>query len=44
VLGDLASDFDFGQTPLPPMLLPVQPHTTLTGTGAHGPAAKDPDD
>jgi phospholipase C len=32
ILGDLTSDFDFGQTPRPPMLLPVHPTTTLTGT------------
>jgi len=28
-LGDLASDFDFNQTPRPPMLLPEQPQTDL---------------
>ncbi len=31
-LGDLSSDFDFSQTPRPPVLLPVHPKTTLTGT------------
>jgi phospholipase C len=32
ILGDLVSDFDFSQTPGPPILLPVHPVTTLTGT------------
>jgi phospholipase C len=32
VLGDVANDFDFSQTPRPPMLLPVHPRTTLVGT------------
>ncbi len=32
ILGNLASDFDFAQRPLPPMTLPVHPGTTLTGT------------
>ena len=32
ILGDLTADFDFTQKPLPPVLLPVQPATTLTGT------------
>jgi phospholipase C len=32
ILGDLAADFDFNQSPRPPTLLPVHPHTTLTGT------------
>ena len=31
-LGDLVSDFDFGQPPRAPVLLPVRPATTLTGT------------
>jgi phospholipase C len=30
VLGDLTYDFNFNQKPLPPLLLPVHPHTTLT--------------
>jgi phospholipase C len=30
VLGNLVDDFDFTQTPRPPMLLPVRPATTLT--------------
>jgi phospholipase C len=32
ILGNLVSDFDFSQTPRPPVLLPVHPSTTLTGT------------
>jgi phospholipase C len=32
ILGNLLSDFDFNQTPRPPVLLPVHPQTTLTGT------------
>jgi hypothetical protein len=28
-LGDLRADFDFSQTPRPPVLLPVNPHTDL---------------
>jgi phospholipase C len=32
VLGNLVSDFDFGQTPRPPVVLPVHPKSTLTGT------------
>lgn len=31
-LGDLARDFDFNQPPRPPVILPVHPTTTLTGT------------
>ena len=38
ILGDLTSDFDFSQQPRAPMLLPVHPTTTLTGT----PTAKKP--
>ena len=30
-LGDVARDFDFDRRPRPPLLLPVHPHTTLTG-------------
>jgi phospholipase C len=29
ILGDLTADFDFAQTPRPPLLLPVHPATTL---------------
>ncbi len=32
ILGNLASDFDFSQAPRAPLLLPVHPRTTLTGT------------
>jgi phospholipase C len=32
ILGNLYDDFDFTQPPRPPTLLPVHPHTTLTGT------------
>ena len=31
ILGDLGNDFNFTQQPLPPVLLPVHPKTTLTG-------------
>jgi len=31
ILGDLQADFDFNQAPRPPVILPVHPHTTLTG-------------
>ena len=31
ILGDLTKDFDFTQPPHPPVLLPLHPHTTLTG-------------
>jgi hypothetical protein len=31
ILGNLAADFDFNQTPRPPTPLPVHPVTTLTG-------------
>jgi phospholipase C len=39
ILGNLASDFNFNQAPRPPMLLPVHPQTTLTGTPAATPFA-----
>jgi hypothetical protein len=32
ILGDLVRDFDFTQAPRPPMLLPVEPVTTLVAT------------
>jgi phospholipase C len=32
ILGNLVSDFDFNQNPRAPMVLPVHPATTLTGT------------
>ena len=31
ILGNLLKDFDFGQSPRPPMLLPLHPETTLVG-------------
>jgi phospholipase C len=31
ILGNLTNDFDFNQSPRPPVLLPVHPQTTLTG-------------
>jgi phospholipase C len=37
ILGDLTTDFDFTQTPLPPMLLPVHPSTTLTNVPPYPP-------
>ncbi len=32
ILGNLINDFDFNQKPRPPLILPVHPRTTLTGT------------
>ena len=32
ILGNLVSEFDFNQAPVPPVMLPVHPVTTLTGT------------
>jgi phospholipase C len=32
ILGELANNFDFTQTPHAPVVLPVHPKTTLTGT------------
>jgi phospholipase C len=37
-LGDLLADFDFGQTPQPPLLLPVHPRTDLVDNTS-GPAS-----
>ncbi|MGH9125570.1 MAG: alkaline phosphatase family protein [Acidimicrobiales bacterium] len=34
ILGNLLNDFDFHQAPHPPVVLPVHPQTTLTGTPA----------
>jgi phospholipase C len=31
LLGNLLADFNFSQPPRPPLILPVNPHTTLTG-------------
>ena len=41
-LGDLQNDFDFNQTPLPPMILPVQPQTDLIAPGSTGTASTAP--
>jgi phospholipase C len=38
-LGNLLSEFDFSQSPQPPMILPVHPATTLTGTPGPVPSA-----
>jgi phospholipase C len=46
ILGNLAQDFNFDQRPRPPVLLPVHPRTTLTGTPTPSQvaaAAKAPD-
>ena len=46
ILGNLEIDFDFDQSPRPPLVLPVHPKTTLTGTPAPSrvsEAAKAPD-
>jgi len=32
ILGNLAADFNFDQRPRPPVVLSVDPKTTLTGT------------
>ena len=37
ILGDLANDFDFNQSPRPPEPLPVHPATTLTSVAPFGP-------
>jgi len=34
ILGNLVDDFDFNQSPRPPLILAVHPKTTLTGTPA----------
>ena len=39
VPGNLISDFDFNQQPRAPMLLPVHPTTTLTGTPTPAPGS-----
>ncbi len=46
ILGNLVDDFNFGQAPRAPVILPVNPKTTLTGTPAPtqvSAAAKAPD-
>jgi len=40
ILGNLIDDFDFDQAPRPPMLLPVHPQTTLTGTPGPNPLCR----
>jgi phospholipase C len=37
ILGNLTNEFDFNQSPRPPLILPVHPKTTLTGTPTHPP-------
>ncbi len=37
ILGDLLSEFDFNQVPLPPLLLPVHPTTTLQNVPPYPP-------
>jgi phospholipase C len=37
ILGDLTNDFDFSQTPRPPVVLPVHPATTLIATAPFPP-------
>ena len=46
ILGDVVNDFDFNQKPLSPVVLPVHPNTTLTGTPGlfQLPAAAEADD
>jgi phospholipase C len=48
VLGNLINDFDFTQSPKAPLMLPVHPTTTLTGTPGPSQVAvatgADPDD
>ncbi|MBI3624079.1 fibronectin type III domain-containing protein, partial [Candidatus Saccharibacteria bacterium] len=40
ILGDLTDDFDFNQSPRPPVLLPVRPTTTLVPTVPFSPVAQ----
>ena len=39
ILGNLINSFDFNQSPRAPVILPVHPTTTLTGTPAAPPSA-----
>jgi titin len=39
ILGDLSADFNFTQTPRPPLVLAVHPSTTLTAIAPFGPIA-----
>jgi phospholipase C len=41
ILGDLTADFNFNRVPRQPVVLPVHPHTTLTGTPTAKQAAKN---
>jgi phospholipase C len=41
ILGDLTADFNFNQAPHQLIVLPVHPHTTLTGTPTATQAAKN---
>jgi len=43
MLGNLMKDFDFSQRPQPPMVLPVQPKTTLVENPPCGPGQKSCD-
>ncbi len=36
ILGNLVADFNFSQKPLPPVILPLQPHTDLINKGKAG--------
>src|SRR5207253_3933139 len=38
ILGNLIDDFDFGQAPRSPVVLPVHPHTTLTANAPFPPS------
>jgi phospholipase C len=42
ILGDLAKDFDFAQSPAKPVILPVRPKTTLTTRPATRPGSTTP--
>ncbi len=42
ILGNLMSEFDFNQTPRPPLLLPVRPVTTLTDRTPYAPQVVTP--
>jgi phospholipase C len=40
ILGNLVNDFDFDQAPRAPVVLPVHPETTLTGTPGRNPLCR----
>jgi phospholipase C len=42
ILGNLIDDFNFNQAPRPPVILPVHPKTTLTGTPTAKPTTTTP--